>query len=219
MIPLCGRRAKLASRDADPYSLTLIATSGGALSVSLNDPWRARGAASPQVPTSRCHRPKPGPCDSCSWSPTTRRSKTPRRALVRATGLHDGEPVPGVTHLLQRQGRAIAEATTGEDGVALVDLPRQDAWAPLSSSATAMGDRHRHRDWSRVARGVRPVRLPTSNTAAISTPTGRSIDRARRSISGSAEEHDTRYSPLPGEAAIPVSVYDAEGVRCGVTSP
>jgi uncharacterized protein YfaS (alpha-2-macroglobulin family) len=143
---------------------------------------------------------------------------TQTEALVWATDLHDGEPVPGVALTFYNgKGRAIAEATTGEDGVALVDLPRQDAWAPL----IVIGDRDGAvaivtRDWSQ---GISPWEFglfgyPYEEQYRGYLYTDRQIYRPGQTVYFKGilrEEHDARYSPLPEGAAIPVSVYDAEG--------
>ncbi|NLG49222.1 MAG: hypothetical protein GX552_03805, partial [Chloroflexi bacterium] len=89
---------------------------------------------------------------------------TQTEALVWATDLRSGQPVRGIPlTVYNAQGVKVAEATTGADGVATMEIPTQDPWSPL----IVLGERGDGyvgvlRDWSQ---GISPWEFGLPNTS------------------------------------------------------
>mgnify|MGYP005842515257 CR=1 FL=1 len=143
---------------------------------------------------------------------------TQTEALIWATDLRDGKPVADVAvTVYDANGRAIAEVTTDQDGVAHAELPRQEPWAPLAvvaerddAVAVVM------RDWTQ---GISPWEFgldgyPYQERYRGFFYTDRRIYRPGQTVYFKGilrEDDDARYSMIPEGTEIPAMVFDAEG--------
>ena len=143
---------------------------------------------------------------------------TQSEALIWATDLRDGLPVPKVEiSIYNAKGILVGETTTDGNGIALAELPQQDPWSPLIVLAQGPdGVSAVLRNWSR---GISPWDFDLPG-ASVSEPyrahfyTDRAIYRPGQKVYFKGilrADDDARYSLPPQNTTMGVTVLDSQG--------
>jgi hypothetical protein len=143
---------------------------------------------------------------------------TEDEALVWATDMQEGSPVSETdVTIYNGQGQRVAESTTDEDGVTIVQFESQEPWSPLivfAETAESTGAVINH--WSR---GISPWEFGLSSAPAkpdykAYIYTEKEIYRPGQTVHFKGilrDEEDARYDLPPQGSSIEMTVLDGQG--------